>query len=173
MLGLRRECSFADFGSAAYIVDDFLHDASPGMRFTVLQCIKRARAQHRIAFAAALACVIFIPHPIFAADRVLSYQLLLDEIIAETGGAYHLTHAVIRHNPDTDRRFSSDGDGMGSTALDSALVIDKTVSLSDVRFEEEARFAHNRFLKKIHFETVAGDPWLTFDECEFLGDVEL
>ena len=143
------------------------------MHITLLKCITRARVHYRIAFAVALACLIVIPHPIFAADRVLSYRKFLDEVAAETDSVYHLTHAVIRYNPDTDRRFSTVDDAVGSTAVDFPLVIDKAIRLAHVRFEGTARLRHIRFLKKLHFETVGGDLWLTFDSCAFLSDVEL
>ena len=139
----------------------------------ILRCVTRVRIHHHTAFAVALACLIVIPHPIFAADRVLSYRQFLDEVAAEMDSVYHLSHAVIRYNPDTDRRFSTIDDAVGSTAVDFPRVIDKAIRLAHVRFEGTARLRHIRFLKKLHFETVGGDLWLTFDSCTFLGDVEL
>jgi hypothetical protein len=133
----------------------------------------QAMAHKHTTIATAFIGVFLSIHPVYAGDRILSYRQFVEEMVAETDSVYQLTNAVIRLDPDTDHHFSTTAGSQVSGAAPSPLVIDKAVRLTHVRFEGSAYFRNLRFHKKLSLESVSGDPWLTFDSCDFFADVVL
>ena len=135
--------------------------------------VAQALARKPTTIAIAFIGVFLSIQPVSAGDKILSYRQFVEGMVAETDSVYQLTNAIIRLDPDTDHQFSTTTDSRISGATPSPLVIDKAVRLTHVRFEGSAHFRNLRFHQKLSLESVIGDPWLTFDSCDFFADVDL